>query len=69
MSLRRRSYLKEMTTSGVVPHVVKPWRVMKKVSPSLLSGVIDVLSRYKRRKKRLVQRFSKQFSPPLPPRI
>jgi hypothetical protein len=68
MGLRKRSYLAEMTTSGAVPAVVRPFALVRKAFPAVLSGLQDVLTRRKKRKKRLLKRFSK-MGPPLPPRI
>ena len=66
MSLRKRSYLGEMTTSGSVPAVVKPFALVKKAFPAVLSGLDGILARRKKRKKRLLKRFSR-MGPPLPP--
>lgn len=66
LHLRYRYYLDEMTTSGAVPPIVRPWKVLKKVFPATLAGITNILK--KSRKKRL-KRVSKQFSPPHPPRL
>jgi hypothetical protein len=65
--MRKRSYvIDEMTTSGAVPSLVRPLALIRRVYPSSLSGVVRDL---KKKKKRLLKRFSKDFSPPLPPKV
>jgi len=56
----------EMSTSGAIPGVVKPLGVIKRVPPATLTGVVQIL---RKTKKRLLKRFSKKFSPPLPSRM
>lgn len=56
----------EMSTSGAVPDIVKPIGVIRRVRPPTLSGVVKDL---RKKKKRLLKRFSKRFSPPLPSKI
>lgn len=56
----------EMSTSGAVPDVVGNIGVVRRVRPATLAGAVQVL---RKKKKRLLKRFSKQFSPPLPSRI
>ena len=65
MGLRRRRYLQEMTSSGAIPAVAKPWVALKKGFPATVTGIVDIL---KRRRRRMLKRSSKQFSP-LVPRI
>ena len=65
--MRKRSYdLDEMTSSGAIPDVVRPYAMIRRAFPSTLSGVVKDL---RKKKRRLLKRFSKQFSPPLPPKI
>jgi len=56
----------EITTSAAVPPIVKPFAVVRKRFPATLSGVVDML---RKKKKRIAKRFSKEFSPPNPPRV
>jgi hypothetical protein len=62
--MRERGYsfedLDEMTTSAAVPAVVRPFAMVKRARPATLSGTVGKL---KKRRKRLLKRFSKQFSP------
>ena len=41
--------LSELTTSGAVPPVVKPFAVRKRVFPATLTGVVDKLRTYKKK--------------------
>lgn len=46
MSLRRREYLNELTTSSAIPGVVRPFaQVNRRVFPRTISGVVDRLKR------------------------
>ena len=63
MSLRKRLW--ETTVSGAVPSVVKPIGIIRKVCPNLL--VIN--NGLRKKKKRLITRSSKFFSPPMQSRI
>jgi len=65
MGLRKRAYLAEITTSGAVPPLVKPFAVYRRAFPTTLSGIVDKLTRSK---KRLAKKFSK-MGPPLPPKV
>jgi hypothetical protein len=69
MTLRKRSYvveIGEMTTSGAVPTIIKPLGVLRRAMPAQL--LMRILPKRKK-KKRILKRLSKQFSPPLPPKI
>jgi len=71
MRLRKRGYdldMVEITGSGVVPGIIEPLGVIKRATPGAL--LMRIIGKEKpRRKKRLIKRASKEFSPPLPPRI
>lgn len=41
--LRRRSYFVELTMSGSVPQIVRPFHGVKRVFPRTLSGIVDSL--------------------------
>jgi len=55
MSLRKRSYLGEMTTSGSVPAVVKPFALVKKAFPAVLSGLDGILARRKKTQEAVIE--------------
>ena len=62
---RLRKRLWEMTTSAAVPNVVRPFAMIRKVRPNLIAINKDL----RKKKKRLVKRSSKFFSPPMQIRI
>ena len=68
--MRQRGYdikdIEEMTTSAAVPAIPRPFGVVRRARPATLSGTVGML---KKRRKRLIKRFSKQFSPDLIARI
>lgn len=59
--------IEETTTSAAVPDLVVPiGGLRRRKYPNALSGIVQVL---KKKKKRLLKKFSKEFSPELPPKI
>jgi len=49
MNLRKREYLSELTTSGVISGIVKPFsNVNRRVIPSTILGVVDRLKKLSR---------------------
>lgn len=64
--MRRRGYILEITTSGAIPAIVKPFAMVRRARPTELSGVV---SKLRKKRKRLIKRMSRQFSPDLIARI
>lgn len=64
--LRNRRWIEEMTASGAVPAVVRPFAVLKKARPNLIALALPQL---RKKKKRLIKRFSKIVRPELQSRI